>query len=200
MIRTLYRCLLQLHPPAFRRRFAGEMLWIFEETWASSRAGSLLLDGLLSLLRQWLLRSGSWKVAGGAIGGFLEIMACIALMASAHKTSGSHPASPQVIADRLSGHWQGNFRWPGPFGEMSLTLSNLGTTPSGEVHVRLENGERRSGRVGTIRIENDSFSFPVRIGDSDLTFRGRLVDGTLGPRLSGVLGPEGCDARIAPCN
>lgn len=29
---NLYRCLVRLHPAAFRREFANEMLWIFEET------------------------------------------------------------------------------------------------------------------------------------------------------------------------
>ena len=31
MLRSLYRRLLCLHPPAFRQRFAEEMLWIFDE-------------------------------------------------------------------------------------------------------------------------------------------------------------------------
>jgi hypothetical protein len=31
LLRFLYQCLLQLHPPAFRRRFAPEMLWIYDE-------------------------------------------------------------------------------------------------------------------------------------------------------------------------
>ena len=61
MIRTLYRFLLWLHPPLFRRQFADEMLWIFDES-ADSQT-ELCFDGLVSLVRQWLLRSGSWKVA-----------------------------------------------------------------------------------------------------------------------------------------
>ena len=51
MTRALYRWLLWLHPPAFRREFAGEMLWIFEEASAEGVA-PLFADGLLSLLRQ----------------------------------------------------------------------------------------------------------------------------------------------------
>ena len=62
-MRACYRCLLWLHPPAFRREFAGEMLWIFDQTAASQGASGLLCDGAGSLFRQWLLRSGWWKVA-----------------------------------------------------------------------------------------------------------------------------------------
>ena len=63
MIRFLYRCLLWLHPARFRRQFAAEMLWIFDETGEPRASWTLLVDGLTSLARQWLLRSGSWKVA-----------------------------------------------------------------------------------------------------------------------------------------
>jgi hypothetical protein len=63
MIRTFYRFLLWLHPPRFRREFAVEMLWIFDQAAESQGAFALLWDGLSSLARQWLVRSGSWKVA-----------------------------------------------------------------------------------------------------------------------------------------
>jgi hypothetical protein len=59
-MRTCYRCLLLLHPPAFRRQFAGEMLWIFDQ---SNGGFALFADGVNSLVRQWLLRSGWWKIA-----------------------------------------------------------------------------------------------------------------------------------------
>ena len=54
--RSLYRCLLRLHPPSFQAQFANEMLWIFDE--AAKRQGVLRLlgDGLLSLARQWFVR------------------------------------------------------------------------------------------------------------------------------------------------
>jgi hypothetical protein len=63
MIRTCYRCLLWLHPPVFRREFAGEMLWIFDQAAESQGALALFSDGLGSLARQWLLRTGWWKIA-----------------------------------------------------------------------------------------------------------------------------------------
>lgn len=62
-MRTCYRCLLWLHPPIFRRQFAEEMLWIYDRTAESQGSLPLFFDGLSSLARQWLLRSGWWKIA-----------------------------------------------------------------------------------------------------------------------------------------
>ena len=62
-MRACYRCLLWLHPPVFRREFAGEMLWIFDQSAQTAGVMSLFFDGLGSLARQWLLRSGWWKIA-----------------------------------------------------------------------------------------------------------------------------------------
>jgi len=56
-MRSLYRLLIRLHPPAFRRRFEDEMLLIFDETVASGQSTALLLgDALVSLFRRWVLR------------------------------------------------------------------------------------------------------------------------------------------------
>jgi hypothetical protein len=74
MIRTFYRCLLWLHPPNFRRQFGGEMLWIFDQAASSQGAGALFVDGLGSLARQWLLRSGWWKVAAALALALLEVI------------------------------------------------------------------------------------------------------------------------------
>jgi hypothetical protein len=65
MKRSLYRVLLGLHPQRFRDRFGEEMLCIFDES-PPERGTRLLADCLFSLLRQWLFRSGLWKLAGGA--------------------------------------------------------------------------------------------------------------------------------------
>jgi len=75
MTRALYRWLLWLHPPLFRRQFAGEMLWIFDQSADSQGVCALFFDGLISLARQWLLRSGSWKVAAGIAGGLVQVTA-----------------------------------------------------------------------------------------------------------------------------
>ena len=56
MLRSLYRTVLHLHPPFFRQRFADEMLSIFDETEGTGERLGLLLDGLISLARQWGLR------------------------------------------------------------------------------------------------------------------------------------------------
>jgi hypothetical protein len=72
-MRTCYRCLLWLHPPVFRRQFAGEMLWIFDQTAESQGALALFLDGLGSLARQWLLRTGWWKIALALTLAFMEV-------------------------------------------------------------------------------------------------------------------------------
>ena len=75
MTRALYRCLLWLHPPAFQREFAGEMLWIFDQAVATHGPRPLLADAFRSLARQWLLRSGSWKIAAALALAMLQVTA-----------------------------------------------------------------------------------------------------------------------------
>src|SRR5713101_7167578 len=60
MLRSLYRYVLRLHPPAFRKRFADEMLSIFDHTIGKLAGVRLLGDCLLSLARQWALRPEFW--------------------------------------------------------------------------------------------------------------------------------------------
>ncbi len=69
--RSLYRALVYLHPPAFRQRFAEEMLSTFEEAAQDQNVAGLLVDGFVSLTRQWLLRPNAWRtpvieVSGGS--------------------------------------------------------------------------------------------------------------------------------------
>ncbi len=88
--RPVYRALLWLHPPFFRKRFADEMLWLFDETVATEGAVALLLDGLISMLRQWLLRprssrivpARSWRVAAAVLGALLQVGIVTALTAN----------------------------------------------------------------------------------------------------------------------
>jgi hypothetical protein len=70
----LYVFFLGLHPPAFRREFGREMLWIFDEGRVSEGAFVLLLDLLISMARQWLLRSGAWKLALALIGATAQVL------------------------------------------------------------------------------------------------------------------------------
>jgi hypothetical protein len=72
MIRALYRCLLLAHPPRFRRAFADDMLWLYDETVPAGMV-PLLLDGIASVLRQWMLRSGSWKVVAALLGALFQV-------------------------------------------------------------------------------------------------------------------------------
>ena len=85
MTRALYQGLVWLHPAAFRAEFGAEMQWIFEEMLpAASAAGlmALFADAVVSLLRQWVVRHGTWKIAAGFVGGILHIwlvFACLML-------------------------------------------------------------------------------------------------------------------------
>jgi Peptidase family S41/N-terminal domain of Peptidase_S41 in eukaryotic IRBP len=63
MLRPLYRCMLRLHPPGFRKRFEDEILSIFDAAATSRDRIRLLVDGVLSLARQWMLRSEFWQGA-----------------------------------------------------------------------------------------------------------------------------------------
>jgi uncharacterized membrane protein len=74
MTRTFYRWLICLHPPAFRQRFEQELLWIFDESSDASGAAPLVYDAAVSLLRQWLMRSGMWKWVLGAIAGAVPVV------------------------------------------------------------------------------------------------------------------------------
>jgi hypothetical protein len=74
MGRNLYRCLVHLHPLAFRRRFEEEMIWIFDEAEETWGVGSLIVSAASSLARQWLMRSGLWKLAAAGIGGTVPLL------------------------------------------------------------------------------------------------------------------------------
>jgi len=76
-MRSLYRLLLHLHPPRFRRRFGEEMLLIFDD---SPNRASLLADGVVSLARQWLLRSGLWKWVLASLGALLTLLPALVIV------------------------------------------------------------------------------------------------------------------------
>jgi len=99
MTRSLYRSLLWLHPPAFRREFAGEMLWIFDEAATTEGSGRLLADGLVSLLRQWIVGCGVWKVLAAMCGAIIQI--CLLPLATVLRSpSGAEHQLP--LPDALS--------------------------------------------------------------------------------------------------
>jgi hypothetical protein len=80
MTRTLYRGLVWLHPAVFRREFAGEMLWIYDETAQTGGVAALFLDGFVSLGRQWFLRSGYWKILAALACALFQLMIASAVM------------------------------------------------------------------------------------------------------------------------
>jgi hypothetical protein len=75
MVRKLYKWLLFMHPPEFRRRFAPEMLCIFDEAVLSTGAYGLIIDAVASLARQWIVRSEPWKLALAVVGACLQVTA-----------------------------------------------------------------------------------------------------------------------------
>jgi hypothetical protein len=56
MLRHLYRFVVLAHPASFHRRFGEEMLSIFDQSHGQISRVGLLVDGVMSLLRQWVLR------------------------------------------------------------------------------------------------------------------------------------------------
>ena len=73
MVRTLYRWLVKLHPRGFRREFADEMVSIYDETVWNGGILPLFSDVLRSLGRQWLIRSGGWRVAAVLAAAVLQV-------------------------------------------------------------------------------------------------------------------------------
>jgi len=61
MLRLFYRWLLRFHPARFRKRFAEEMLSIFDHIEGRAAAVELVADAFISLVRQWTMRSEYWE-------------------------------------------------------------------------------------------------------------------------------------------
>ncbi len=105
MVRLVYAGLLLMHPPAFRRRFMAEMLYIFDQApQATTSAIPLLVDALVSLARQWVLRSGAWKLAAAVLGACLQVAAGGLIWAALRHDSrwhGDAPASDPLALEGL---------------------------------------------------------------------------------------------------
>ena len=78
MTRTLYRALLLLHPSAFRHRFAGEMLYVFDEAYAESAASGFCISIAFSLFRHWFRHPALWRTTGAIAGGVATLLPRIA--------------------------------------------------------------------------------------------------------------------------
>ncbi|MBZ5575137.1 MAG: hypothetical protein LAP40_01095 [Acidobacteriia bacterium] len=190
MVRFLYLCLLGLHPPAFRDQFGGEMLWIFDQTEAGRDVLALFSDGGASLVRQWLLRSGAWKMATGGvvslvvIGGMLSGAAIQPAARRGEVRVAPHCPAPCEPAD-FRGQWAGNFHWPGPSGQMMLTFTNTGDTWNGELVVQGGDGVAHRGAAEDLRFDRGSVSFRVQTAHGPMRFYGWVAQG----KLTGALEP-----------
>jgi len=63
MYRAACRCVVRLHPGMFREQFGEEMVGICEDATETHGALRLLCDGMISLIRQRLLRPGATRFA-----------------------------------------------------------------------------------------------------------------------------------------
>jgi hypothetical protein len=72
MAARLYRWLVRLHPPAFRERYGAEMLCVYDEADCGERP-RLLADGVISLVRQWVVRSRYWIAGVAVLGALLQL-------------------------------------------------------------------------------------------------------------------------------
>jgi hypothetical protein len=175
-MRWFYGLLLRLHPAPFRREYAGEMLWIFEEASASEGAWGLFLDGLISLARQWVVRSGSWRVPVAILGGLFQVtLGGMGWLAMEH---------PRIAADaareQFRGEWVGEVTAREGPRKMELQLAPVGTAWAGKV--RLDGKERA---VRDVRVELGSVHFSLLVGQSMLQFEGRRA--VRGGQVSGVV-------------
>lgn len=191
MFRYLYRCLLGLHPFAFREQFGAEMLCIYDD--ASPAGGALLLlaDAFQSLVRQWVLRSGAWKMAaGGALS--LVVMGGMLGATAIHPPARRAPLLQPVLrcpapcapAD-FRGHWAGNFHWPAPSGQVEMTFTKDGSGWSGEFLVRGPDGIPHRGPAEDLRFEGGAVSFHVRTVYGRVHFYGWMDR----DKLTGALEP-----------
>lgn len=63
LARLVYRALIRLHPVGFRRRFADEMLWIFDVFSREGQTAFLLCDGARSAFLQHARLDGQEQTA-----------------------------------------------------------------------------------------------------------------------------------------
>lgn len=86
-----------MHPPAFRKRFCDEMLSIFDEGGVDRFAFHILVDGVISLARQWLLRTNCWKILIAICGAFLQVLWFV----YPRRSHQSWTASPQPLTPHM---------------------------------------------------------------------------------------------------
>ena len=177
---------LRLHPASFRREFAGEMLWIFDQSRADqSRAGesrtsegtgALFCDGLISLARQWVIRSGSWKVPVAILGGLLQVtLGGLGWLAMEHPRIAAQTAKAQ-----FEGAWVGEVKAPEGSQKIVLQLAPRGGAWGGKVLL-----DGRELAVRDVRVGIGSVRFGLQVGESTLWFQGKRA--VRGGQMFGVV-------------
>jgi hypothetical protein len=169
-MRRFYQCLLRLHPPSFQREFGAEMLWIFGES-APGQEVWLITDALISLARQWILRSGAWKVALALVGGLLQVTAAFAAIST---------AVPRLTVYPLDGTWTGRLISSATSTPLELRLGFEDASWSGQVHLDAGTRPIRDVRAGLY------LRFRVDTGNSVVSFYGTPVRDSNGTKLAGV--------------
>ena len=171
MKRLLYEWLLWLHPPQFRREFAGEMLWIFESSVEEDGATGLFVDGLRSLARQWLLRTGCWKIGVALAGAMLQVCAgSLGMLVFTHRQVASY-----VETAPYRGDWVGNL-------ETTPIELALGKNPNAWFGSLIVKPSDRTGGANPIldfQPNHGAVSFRVATSEGDFLFRGQLSGGKL---------------------
>ena len=95
-MRSIYYLIVHSHPRAFRTRFGGEMMSIFDEQQRNESVTELIIDGLCSLTRQWFSTQVLWTFAGAM--SIASLQACwIARVLQKTSTSGQNAVS---VADK----------------------------------------------------------------------------------------------------
>ena len=192
MMRWLYRCLLRLHPAPFRERYAAEMLGIFDE---AGGVASFMADGVVSLARQWLLRSSAWTMAAGGVSAFVLIGGMLSMAAFPPRFvygpafDESEPPLQATAAPpaQFDGHWAGYFQFPWPAGLIEFTLRQNHGLWSGDLQMHGADGAVHPGVAEDIRVGGDSLSFHFKAAGGDMTFHGRMIQG----KLQGSVHPTG---------
>jgi hypothetical protein len=152
------------------------MLWIFDEASASEGVLSLLLDGVISLVRQRVVRSGSWKVPVAIFGGLLQVT-----VGGMGWLAADHPRiAAQTAREQFKGYWIGEMKVPGRARNIELRLAPIGNAWVGEALVDGEQGQARD-----VRVEMGSVQFGLDVGGSTLWFKGKRA--LRGGQVSGVV-------------
>lgn len=175
-MRGVYQTLLRLHPAPFRREFAGGMLWIFDEASASEGVCTLFFDALISLARQWVVRSGSWKIGAAIVGAFLQLS-----LGGLGWLAVQHPRIAVATArEQFKGEWVGEVKTAGSSQRLELQLAPAGMEWIGKVVLA---GEEHAAR--DIRVKTGVIRFGLNVEGSTLWFEGRRA--SLGGQVSGVV-------------